>query len=188
MIPVRRHRQVVGGALVALGGVSLYAAWVLTRRTVFEYVHLGGWGVSTGVVLVGFLLTVTFGGVVALSRGYRQFVAREGGGDDANAAVSSRLLTPPMSRLWKPLVVLGVVLWTVLFVAPEAAESVSAFEPLAVLAWILVPVSVHLDAVSHDTEDSEARTRPHAYVVGSLFPFFAALVGAAYLVRTLFVH
>jgi hypothetical protein len=189
MVPVRRLRQVAGGVLVAVGGVSLYAAWVLTRRTVFEYVHLGFWGVLTGVVLVGFLLTVTFGGVVALSRGYHRFVAREErDGDDAHAEVANRLLTPPMSRLWKPLVALGVVLWTVLFIAPEAAESVSAFEPLAVFAWILVPVSVHLDAVSHGTEDSEARTRTRAYVVGSLFPFFAALVGAAYLVRTLFVH
>ncbi len=186
MVLVRRLRKAVGGALVPLGGVSLYAAWVLTRRTVFDYVHLGVWGVLTGVVLVGLLLTVTFGGVVALSRGYRQFVAREGGGDDANADVVGRFITSPTSRLWKPLVAFGVVLWTVLFVAPGAAESLSAFEPLAVLAWVFVPVSVHLDGVSHGAR--EAKTRTRAYVVGSLFPFFAALFGAAYLVRTLFIH
>jgi len=182
MVLVRRLRQVAGGVLVPLGGVSLYAAWVLTRRTVFDYVHLGFWGVLTGVVLVGLLLTVTFGGVVALSRGYRQFVAREDEGeDDALRGAANRLVTPPASRLWKPLVALGVVLWAVLFLFPQAAGSLSAFEPLAVLAWILVPFSVRLEAASFDAEN---RTRTWGYVAGSLFPFFAALVGAAYLVRT----
>ena len=173
-----RLRQVAGGVLIVLGGISLYAAWVLTRRTVFDYVHLGGWGVSTGVILVGFLLTVTFGGVVALSRGYRGFVARE---DDALGEAKSRLVTPPLSRLWKPFIGIGVVLWAFLFFVPEPAASVSAFEVLAVVAWILVPVSIYLDGAARE-EDDEIRLR--AYVAGSLFPFFAALVGVTYLFRT----
>lgn len=171
-------RQVAGGVLVFLGAVSFYAAWVLTRRTVFDYVHLGGWGVSTGVVLAGALLTVTFGGVVALSRGYRRFIARE---DDALGDAKRRLTVPPLSRLWKPLVALGIVLWTFLFLTPETAASLSAFEPLAVVAWVLVPVSVYLDGVG-ESDDAEIRLR--TYVVASLFPFFAAVAGVAYLVRS----
>jgi hypothetical protein len=84
----QRLRQVAGALLVVLGAVSFYIAWVLTRRTVFDYVYLGGWGVSTGVVLVGVLLTVTFGGVIALSRGYRRFVA---GKTDRNGDASPDL-------------------------------------------------------------------------------------------------
>jgi hypothetical protein len=173
-----RLRQVGGSVLVVLGAVSLYAAWVLTRRTVFDYVHLGRWGVSTGVVLVGVLLTVTFGGVVALSRGYRGFVARE---DGALEEKSRHLTVPPVSRFWKPLIALGVILWAFLLLMPSTAESLSAFEPLATIAWILVPVSIYLDGVARKKDD-EIHLR--AYVAGSLFPFFAALVGIAYLVRT----
>jgi len=176
-------RHVVGGVFVPLGGVSLYAAWVLTRRTVFEYVHLGFWGVSTGAVLVGLLLTVTFGGVVALSRGYRQFVGKDEG--DTVGGTANPLLTPPASRLWKPMVAFGVFLWAVLFFFPQAAGSLSAFGPLAVSAWVLVPFSVRLDAASFGAENG---TRTRAYVIGSLFPFFAATVGAAYLVRTFLVQ
>lgn len=172
-----RLRQVAGSVLVVLGAASLYAAWVLTRRTVFDYAYLGGWGVSTGVVLVGVLLSVTFGGVVALSRGYRRFVAQE---DDVLGEARHRLTAPPVSRLWKPLVAVGVVLWTFLFLAPEMAASLSAFEPLAVLAWVLVPVSIYLDGVAGP---DEVEIRLRAYVVASLFPFFAALVGFAYLAR-----
>lgn len=163
---------------MVLGSFSLYAAWVLTRRTVFDYVHLGGWGVSTGAVLVGVLLTVTFGGVVALSRGYRGFVAQE---DDSLVDAKHRLIKPPVSRLWKPLVALGVALWTFLFLAPETVASLSAFELLAVVAWVLVPVSVYLDGVARSDGDE---IRLNTYVAGSLFPFFAALIGFAYLVRT----
>jgi hypothetical protein len=173
-----RVRQVAGGALVVLGGISLYAAWVLTRRTVFDYVHLGGWGVSTGAVLVGVLLTVTFGGVVALSRGYRSFVARE---NNALREAKRRLVTPLLSRFWKPLVVLGIILWAFLLLMPSTADSLSAFEPLVLIAWILIPVSIYLDGVARKKDD-EIHLR--AYVAGSLFPFFAALVGIAYLVRT----
>jgi len=176
-----RLRQVAGGVVVVSGAISLYAAWVLTRRTVFDYAYLGGWGVSTGVVLVGVLLTVTFGGVVSLSRGYRSFVARE---DGVLGEAKNRLTTPPVSRLWKPLVAVGVVLWTFLALAPEMAASISAFEPLAVLAWVLVPVSIYLDDVA-GSDDSEMRLR--AYVVASLFPFFAAVVGVAYLARKLVI-
>jgi hypothetical protein len=171
-------RQVAGGALVVLGGISLYAAWVLTRRTVFDYVHLGGWGVSTGAVLVGVLLTVTFGGVVALSRGYQSFVARK---DDALREAKHRLITLPVSRLWKPLVALGTILWVLLLLMPETIASLSAFELLALVAWVFVPVSVYLDGVAQE-DDAEIRLK--AYVAGSLFPFFAALVGVAYFVRT----
>ena len=173
-----RVRQVAGGVLVVLGAVSLYAAWVLTRRTVFDYVHLGGWGVSTGAVLVGILLMVTFGGVIALSRGYRSFVAQE---KDALGKAKHRLVTPPFSRFWKPLVALGVILWTFLLLMPETAEPLSAFESLVLIAWIIVPVSIYLDGVARK-EDDEIRLR--VYVAGSLFPFFAAPVGVAYLVRT----
>lgn len=177
----QRLRQVTGGALVVLGAVSFYAAWILTRRTVFDYVHLGGWGVSTGVVLVGALLTVTFGGVVALSRGYRRFVVQE---DDLLGEAKRHLTTPPVSRLWKPLVSLGVFLWLFLFFSPESTASLSVFEPLAIVAWVLVPVSVYLDSESFDTEDSGGGVRTHAYAIASLFPFFAALAGVAYLVRS----
>ena len=177
----KRLRLVGGAALVALGAVSLYAAWVLTRRTVFDYVHLGVWGVSTGVVLVGVLLTVTYGGLVALSRGYRSFVAREDDGD-AFAEVKRRLTSPPVSRVWLPLVVLGAVAWTALSVAPEWAEAASVFEPLAVAAWVLVPVAVYFDASAREVDD-RSKVRERVYVVGSLFPFFAAVVGAIYVTR-----
>ena len=176
----KRLRHVGGAALIVFGAVSLYAAWVLTRRTVFDYVHLGVWGVSTGVVLIGVLLTVTYGGFVALSRGYRSFV----GDDDTDtlAEAKRRLTSPPVSRVWLPLVVLGAVVWTALFFAPESAYSASVFEPLAVVAWVLVPVSVYLDGAGREVDD-HGKLRERVYIVGSLFPFFAAIVGAAYVVR-----
>lgn len=187
-------RQVAGAVLVVLGALSFYAASVLARRTVFGYTYLGFWGVITGVVLVGILLTVTLFGTVALSRGYLRLVAlHEGGGPGSvsaaleaverrRVAASRRLTEPPLSGAWMWLLAVGVVLWVVLFLAPGTVSSISAFEALAAAAWVLVPVSVYFDAKTR--AGGVPRRRVRAYVAGSLFPFVAAVFGGAYLVRS----
>lgn len=186
-------RQIAGVVIAVMGAVALYPVMILTRRTVLGYAYLGFWGVITGVVLVGILLTVTLAGVVSLSRGYRRLVKQR---HDSSGRIGSvvesaerkretaaqRLTAPPFARVWRWLLVVGVLLWIVLFVAPEPVSRLSVFEVSAVVAWLLVPVSVYFDAKTRSDDREEVRV--WTYVAGSLFPFVAAVAGGAYLVRS----